>query len=64
MKTTVAGALSKTLKEEMEADDRIFILGEDVGHYGGIYNVTLGLIDEFGPERVIDSPLSECARLI
>jgi len=61
MITTVAGALRKTLKEEMAADDRIFIMGEDVGRYGGIYKVTLGLQNEFGKDRVIDTPLSECA---
>lgn len=61
MKTTVAGALRKTLKEEMAADDRIFVMGEDIGVYGGIYNVTLGLLDEFGEDRVIDTPLSETA---
>jgi len=61
MKMTFAGALRKTLKEEMAYDDRIFLMGEDIGVYGGIFNVTLGLMDEFGEDRVIDTPLSECA---
>lgn len=61
MKTTIAGALRKTLKEEMQSDDRIFLMGQDVGVYGGIHNVTRGLFAEFGEDRVIDTPLSEIA---
>ncbi len=52
-------AIRDTLAEEMRRDDRIIILGEDVGRRGGVFLVTEGLIDEFGEERVIDTPLSE-----
>lgn len=61
MKTTLAGALRETLKEMMQSDDRIFIMGEDVGEYGGIYNVTRGLLNQFGEKRVFNTPLSELA---
>jgi len=61
MRTTISGAIRKTLKEEMAADDKIFIMGEDVGEYGGIFNATRGLIRDFGADRVIDTPLSELA---
>lgn len=52
-------ALRDTLFEEMWRDERIVLLGEDVGVRGGVFRATEGLIEEFGPERVIDSPLSE-----
>ena len=52
-------ALRDTLFEEMRHDERIVLLGEDVGVRGGVFRATEGLIEEFGPERVIDSPLSE-----
>ncbi|MFZ0429865.1 MAG: alpha-ketoacid dehydrogenase subunit beta [Acidobacteriota bacterium] len=52
-------ALRLALRQEMEKDDSIIILGEDVGVDGGVFRVTEGLIDEFGPERVIDMPLAE-----
>jgi 2-oxoisovalerate dehydrogenase E1 component beta subunit len=52
-------ALHDTLFEEMHRDERIIVLGEDVGVRGGVFRATEGLIEEFGPERVIDSPLSE-----
>lgn len=52
-------ALRDTMFEEMRRDERIVVLGEDVGVRGGVFRATEGLIDEFGPERVIDSPLSE-----
>ncbi|HLI46421.1 MAG TPA: alpha-ketoacid dehydrogenase subunit beta [Geobacterales bacterium] len=58
---TLAGALNSTLKEQMRKDDRIVVLGEDVGRRGGVFLVTEGLLEEFGPERVIDTPLSEAA---
>ncbi|MDR1827302.1 MAG: alpha-ketoacid dehydrogenase subunit beta [Methylobacteriaceae bacterium] len=61
MKTTMREAIRATLAEEMRRDGRVFILGEDVGVYGGTLQVTAGLFDEFGPERVIDTPLSEVA---
>lgn len=52
-------ALREALREEMKRDDRIFLMGEDIGAYGGSYAVTKGLLDEFGPERVRDTPISE-----
>jgi 2-oxoisovalerate dehydrogenase E1 component beta subunit len=52
-------AIHDTLAEEMRGDDRILILGEDVGRRGGVFRVTAGLLDEFGPERVVDTPLAE-----
>ena len=45
----------------MRADDRVFLMGEDVGRYGGSFAVSLGLLEEFGPERIRDTPLSESA---
>ena len=52
-------AIHDTLADEMRADDRIVLLGEDVGRRGGVFRVTAGLLDEFGPERVLDTPLAE-----
>ena len=54
-------AIREALREEMARDERVFILGEDVGPFGGAYKVTVGLFDEFGPERVKDTPISEAA---
>jgi len=54
---TLAEALREALREEMERDERVFIMGEDVGVYGGAQKVTLGLYQKFGPERVIDTPI-------
>jgi pyruvate/2-oxoglutarate/acetoin dehydrogenase E1 component len=56
-----AAALRKALREEMRRDPNIVILGEDVGAWGGVFTVTLGLLQEFGPQRVIDTPISEAA---
>ncbi|MGZ4388283.1 MAG: alpha-ketoacid dehydrogenase subunit beta [Gaiellaceae bacterium] len=56
---TVRTALREALREEMLRDDAVFVLGEDVGRYGGAYAVTKGMLEEFGPKRVIDTPLSE-----
>lgn len=52
-------AIRATLYEQMEKDDRVVVLGEDVGVDGGVFRATLGLIEKFGPERVIDTPLAE-----
>lgn len=60
-KLTYAGALNEALKLEMHRDPKIFIAGEDVGAYGGIFGVTVGLLDEFGPKRVVDTPITESA---
>jgi pyruvate dehydrogenase E1 component beta subunit len=56
---TFRDALREALAEEMAADPRVFLIGEDVGRYGGAYAVSRGLLDQFGPDRVIDSPMSE-----
>jgi 2-oxoisovalerate dehydrogenase E1 component beta subunit len=58
---TYLQAISDGLREEMRRDPRVFVLGEDVGVYGGAFKVTLGFQEEFGPWRVIDTPLSETA---
>jgi len=52
-------AIREALKEEMLKDESVFLLGEDIGFYGGAFGVTRGLIDEFGPERVKNTPISE-----
>ncbi|MBC1584330.1 alpha-ketoacid dehydrogenase subunit beta [Listeria seeligeri] len=54
-------AITMALKEEMERDDKVFILGEDVGKKGGVFKATAGLYDEFGEDRVLDTPLAESA---
>src|SRR2546421_1900230 len=54
-----AEALRLAMTEEMERDDRVFICGEEVGQYQGTYRVTEGLLDHFGPRRVVDTPISE-----
>jgi len=58
---TYREAIREALREEMRRDERVFILGEDVADAGGVFKVTLGLLAEFGPARVIDTPLSESA---
>jgi pyruvate/2-oxoglutarate/acetoin dehydrogenase E1 component len=58
---TYREAIRQAIREAMQADDRVFLMGEDVGRYGGCYAVSRGLLDEFGPERVRDTPLSEAA---
>lgn len=52
-------ALREALREALQADPRVFLMGEDVGCYGGTYAVSKGLLEEFGPERIRDTPLSE-----
>ena len=58
---TYVEALREGLQQIMAADDRVFLMGEDVGVYGGAFGVSAGLLDEFGPERVLDTPISEAA---
>lgn len=58
---TYAQALNEALFQEMRRDPTIYVAGEDVGQYGGIYGVTKGLLDEFGSKRVIDTPITESA---
>jgi pyruvate dehydrogenase E1 component beta subunit len=59
--TTYREAMRAALREALERDDRVFLMGEDVGRYGGCFGVSLGLLEEFGPERIRDTPLSESA---
>ena len=59
--TTIAQALRETLRQQLQRDPRVFVLGQDVGKFGGAYRVTEGLFDEFGPERVRDTAISETA---
>ena len=54
-----AEAVREALRQEMQRDERGFLIGEDVGVYGGAFGVTLGMVEEFGEERVIDTPISE-----
>lgn len=56
---TMVQAINQALKEEMERDEAVLVLGEDVGKDGGVFRVTEGLLDAFGPERVMDTPLAE-----
>ncbi len=58
---TYLQALRQGLWEEMQRDDRVFVLGEDIGQYGGAFKLTADFVDEFGPQRVIDTPVSETA---
>ena len=59
--TTYLEAIRQGIWEEMERDERVFILGEDVGRYGGAFKVSAGMLERFGPERVLDTPISESA---
>ncbi|AEI38396.1 pyruvate dehydrogenase complex E1 component subunit beta [Zymomonas mobilis] len=56
---TLREALRDAMAEEMRRDDRVFVMGEEVAEYQGAYKVTQGLLDEFGPRRVVDTPISE-----
>ena len=56
---TYREAVREAIRDAMKRDPRVFLMGEDVGHYGGCYAVTKGLLAEFGPERIRDTPLSE-----
>jgi 2-oxoisovalerate dehydrogenase E1 component beta subunit len=59
--TTYLEAIRAGIWEEMERDSRVFLLGEDIGTYGGAFKVTAGMLERFGPERVFDTPISESA---
>lgn len=56
---TYAQAINEALMQNLEKDEKVFLMGEDIGKYGGIFQVTAGLLDKFGPSRVIDTPISE-----
>ena len=59
IKITYREAIKQAIREALQKDDRVFLLGEDVGRYGGAFAVSKGLLQEFGPERIMDVPLSE-----
>jgi len=56
---TYLDAIGQALMSEMEADPDVFIIGEDVGQFGGAFKVTKGFLDKFGPRRVVDTPMAE-----
>ena len=56
---TYRDAIRDAIRDAMTRDERVFLMGEDVGHYGGCFAVSMGLLDEFGPDRIRDTPLSE-----
>ena len=58
---TMAQAISEAIAQEMTRDSAVFVMGEDIGSYGGIFGATGGLLDKFGPQRVMDTPISETA---
>src|SRR6476660_29168 len=59
--TTYIEAITQAMAEEMERDERVFLIGEDVGVYGGAFKASAGLFERFGAQRVIDTPISEIA---
>jgi pyruvate/2-oxoglutarate/acetoin dehydrogenase E1 component len=61
VQTTYREAAREGIREALRRDERVFLMGEDVGHYGGCFAVSKGLLAEFGPERIRDTPLSESA---
>lgn len=63
MSLSMLEAIRQALQEEMEADSRVVLLGQDIGEFGGAFKVTQGLLERFGPHRVIDTPISESAMI-
>jgi pyruvate dehydrogenase E1 component beta subunit len=61
VKTTYREAMRAALRDALQREERVFLMGEDVGRYGGCFAVSLGLLEEFGPDRIRDTPLSESA---
>jgi pyruvate dehydrogenase E1 component beta subunit len=60
-KLTMAQAIAEAIGQEMERDNKVFVMGEDIGKYGGIFGATGGLLDKFGKDRIMDTPISETA---
>jgi acetoin:2,6-dichlorophenolindophenol oxidoreductase subunit beta len=58
---TYLEAIRQALWEEMKRDERVFLIGEDIGRYGGAFGVSMGMLDEFGPQRIRETPISEAA---
>ncbi|MCC6342296.1 MAG: alpha-ketoacid dehydrogenase subunit beta [Bryobacterales bacterium] len=61
MPSTYVEAIRQGIREEMERDPNVFLIGEDIGIYGGAFKVTAGMLDQFGEQRVVDTPISESA---
>ncbi|HBB24747.1 MAG TPA: alpha-ketoacid dehydrogenase subunit beta, partial [Bacteroidetes bacterium] len=61
MQMTYLEAIADAIRLEMRRDERVFLIGEDIGTYGGAFKLTKGFLDEFGAKRVIDAPISESA---
>jgi pyruvate dehydrogenase E1 component subunit beta len=61
VETTYREAMREAIRDAMHRDERVFLMGEDVGRYGGCFAVSMGLLEEFGPDRIRDTPLSESA---
>ena len=59
LRLTYREACRQAIRDALRADARVFVMGEDIGRYGGCYGVTKGLLDEFGPARIVDTPLAE-----
>ena len=59
--TTFLQAIHDAIEEEMTTDERVIVIGEDIGAYGGAFKVTEGLLDQFGPQRIIETPIAEAA---
>ena len=60
---TYREAVRQALREELQNDERVYLIGEDIAEFGGSLKVTLGLLDEFGPKRIRNTPISEMAIL-
>ncbi len=58
---TYLEAIREAMTQKMQQDENVFLLGEDIGPYGGAFGVSRGMIEEFGPERILDTPISEAA---
>jgi len=56
---TVRDVLNLTLEEELHRDEKVFLIGEEVAQYNGAYKISKGLLDKFGPKRIIDTPITE-----
>src|SRR5215204_164017 len=56
---TIRDALNQAIREELARDEKVFIMGEEVAEYDGAYKITRGLLKDFGPKRVIDTPITE-----
>lgn len=56
---TYLEAVREAMTQEMERDERVFLIGEDIGEYGGAFQVSYGMLDKFGPERILDTPITE-----